>query len=88
MPRLQQEPLSTCAFVTYASIIVASHSEPEIQWLSRTDLIAAFLPFLILSFSYSLHFVLFNSIIRFAQLCIFSADTDLRYDYSRSSGYE
>ena len=45
MPRLQQEPLSSCVFVTYASIKVTSHSGPEIQWLSRTDLIGIMLQF-------------------------------------------
>ena len=87
MPSLKQEPLSSCAFVTYASIKVASHSELEIQWLSKTDLIGiSLLSFLItLSFLYSLHFV---SIVRFAQVCIFSTDTQLRYDYSGSPGYK
>ena len=45
MPRLKQEPLSNCALVTCASIKVASHTESQIQWLGKSDLIWIALPF-------------------------------------------
>ena len=57
--RLKQEPLSSCAFVTYASIKVASHSELKIQWLSEIDLIGIPLPCIIFSFFVLLYSFLF-----------------------------
>ena len=68
MPRLKQEPLSSCAFVTYASIKVASHSGPEMQWLSRTDLIGTTLhSFLSLLFPFGIPCILLYLII--FQIC-------------------